>query len=121
MFYFIMENGDGAYVEALSSNDPLWDPATCIEVPQRPGRGYKWNNISKKWEISKRTRQHYIRPIRNEELYRTDKYVLPDYPLTAQQVAGAKVYRQQLRDVPQQATPEEMVMPQRPRYLDPKP
>lgn len=121
MFYFIMENGDGAYVEATSQNDPLWNPATCIEVPQRPTPGYTWNNISKEWEVTIESQQNYIRPIRNDELARCDKYVLPDYPLTAEQVTGALTYRQQLREVPDKATPQEMVMPNRPSYLDPKP
>lgn len=118
MFYFIMEDGNGAYVEAQSNADPLWNPNTCIEVPKKPDIWYYWNNTSKIWEESLGSKQDWIRPIRNNELSRTDKYVLEDYPLTAEEKAGTLIYRQQLRDVPDKLTPAEIEMPACPPYLE---
>lgn len=117
MIYFITENGNGAYVEAQNYDDPMWDPATCIEVPQRPGGGYIWNNTTKVWEITTASQQAYIRPIRNKELYRVDKYVLEDFPVTSEQRDEAHIYRQALRDIPEKATPQEMVMPVCPSFM----
>ena len=41
-----------------------------------------------------------IRPERNKMLADTDKYVLPDYPISAQNLEQVHLYRQQLRDFP---------------------
>lgn len=38
------------------------------------------------------------RNIRDELLNRTDKYLLPDYPISLEQQMQIKVYRQKLRD-----------------------
>ena len=43
----------------------------------------------------------YLFNIRNERdglLYKTDKYMLPDYPITPENLEKMKVYRQELRD-----------------------
>ena len=45
--------------------------------------------------------QHFLkraRNIRDELLNRTDKYLLPDYPISLEQQMQIKVYRQKLRD-----------------------
>ena len=45
--------------------------------------------------------KHFLkraRNIRNELLNRTDKYVLPDYPITLQEQMQIKDYRKELRD-----------------------
>lgn len=39
-----------------------------------------------------------IRSERNNLLYNTDKYMLPDYPITPENLEKIKVYRQELRD-----------------------
>jgi hypothetical protein len=43
----------------------------------------------------------YLFNIRNERdglLYKTDKYMLPDYPITPENLEKMKIYRQELRD-----------------------
>jgi hypothetical protein len=40
-----------------------------------------------------------LRNIRNNYLNLTDKYLLPDYPITFEQKEIIKVYRQMLRDI----------------------
>jgi hypothetical protein len=39
-----------------------------------------------------------IRNERNNLLYNTDKYMLPDYPITPENLEKIKVYRQELRN-----------------------
>ena len=39
-----------------------------------------------------------IRQERDSSLYKTDKYMLPDYPITPENLEKIKVYRQELRD-----------------------
>jgi len=43
----------------------------------------------------------YLNSIRNERdslLYNTDKYMLPDYPISLENLEKMKIYRQELRD-----------------------
>ena len=121
MIYYINENGNGAYCESLAT-DPMYDVQTCLLVPKRPANGrYLWDNASKVWILTMDSQKEYIRDLRNPELDRTDKYLLEDYPLTAEERAGAILYRQKLRDAPDKPTPQEMVMPTCPPYLDPQP
>ena len=41
---------------------------------------------------------HQARNIRNELLNKTDRYLLPDYPISISQQMEIKTYRQELRD-----------------------
>ena len=45
--------------------------------------------------------QQMIRNQRNDLLKNTDKYLLPDYPITPDQIPIIKTYRQALRDTPE--------------------
>lgn len=120
MIYFIMEMGNGAYCEA-PEKDPLYNPNTCIIVPKKPHEGSIWNNITKQWDWTIEGQQNYIRPIRNIELDRTDRFILPDYPITPEELLVAKQYREKLREVPDKITPQEMVMPECPEFMKFKP
>ena len=39
-----------------------------------------------------------LRNERNKLLFQTDKYLLPDYPITSENLEKIKIYRQQLRN-----------------------
>lgn len=120
MIYFIMDEGHGAYVEA-QDGDPLYNPETCILVTKKPtDGGYVYNIESGQWELTMASQQAYIRGLRNPEIARTDKYMLEDFPLTPEERAGAIIYREELREAPDKPTPQEMVMPVCPPYLEPK-
>lgn len=43
-----------------------------------------------------------LRAKRDERLTATDKYLLPDYPISADDLTAIKAYRQALRDLPDQ-------------------
>jgi hypothetical protein len=51
-----------------------------------PYRDYKWDLV-------------YLRNIRNSYLDLTDKFVLPDYQISPENLEIIKTYRQQLRDI----------------------
>ena len=44
-----------------------------------------------------------IRSKRNQLIADTDHMLLPDYPITSEQLIAVKAYRQELRDIPEQS------------------
>ncbi len=55
---------------------------------------------------------HY-KKIRNQLLDKTDKYLLPDFPITPEQLEIVKEYRQALRDF----TNNNCIMPDKPDFV----
>ena len=55
-----------------------------------------------------------LRNKRNIILNETDKYVLPDYPITPENLEIIKSYRQQLRDF----TKNNYMMPEKPEFFN---
>ncbi|HSH52629.1 MAG TPA: tail fiber assembly protein [Bacteroidales bacterium] len=56
---------------------------------------------------------------RDSFLNATDKYLLPDFPITEQQKQEILKYRQKLRAITEQSeNPEEWVMPEKPSWLN---
>lgn len=75
------EKPDGYYtVEEWRAVQPVSEPVlpTAEELMQRLREGRDWR------------------------LFSTDKYLLPDYPISAEKLATVKAYRQALRDLPAQ-------------------
>jgi hypothetical protein len=57
--------------------------------------------------------QKYNKNIRNELLLETDKYVLPDFPITPDNLIIIKDYRQKLRNF----TNNNYELPERPEFI----
>ena len=55
----------------------------------------------------------YIISQRNQLLNKTDKYLLPDFPITVDNLIIIKEYRQALRDF----TNNNYIMPERPSFI----
>lgn len=55
-----------------------------------------------------------LRNLRDQELIKTDKYLLPDYPISNDNLELIKMYRQQLRDF----TNNNFIMPTKPDFID---
>jgi hypothetical protein len=55
-----------------------------------------------------------LRENRNKLLLESDKYVLPDYPITPENLEKIKIYRQQLRDFFQQDNILNLTLPEFP-------
>jgi len=64
-------------------------------------------------EIIKNDTINHYRKIRNDLLNETDKYLLPDFPITPEQLIIIKEYRQSLRDF----TKNDYIMPDKPEFL----
>lgn len=59
-----------------------------------------------------------IRAIRDAKLSETDYLVVPDYPISEENLTEVKLYRQALRDVPEQAGfPKDVIWPEVPKFL----
>lgn len=59
-----------------------------------------------------------VRGIRDAKLSDTDYLVVPDYPISEENLAEVKVYRQALRDIPEQSGfPKDVIWPDVPKFL----
>lgn len=118
IYYWIRESGRGCYCEGTLP-DGAYDEGTCILVAKKPTPAHRWNNDAQEWQITIEDQRNYIRPIRDVELVRTDKFVLPDFydKFTELQQEDILVYRQELREVPDHETIEEIVMPECPEFM----
>lgn len=64
-------------------------------------------------EYINNTNKLLLKNTRNLLLNETDKYLLPDYPLTEEQLLIVKEYRQALRDF----TSNDYIMPDKPDFI----
>lgn len=76
-----------------------WDGNTWAQRSPRPGYYYYWANA--RWHLDEARLLTAIRDQRNEMLIACDWTQMPDAPLTEQQRTAWAIYRQSLRDVPQ--------------------
>lgn len=59
-----------------------------------------------------------VRAIRAAKLAETDYLVVPDYPISEENLAEVKVYRQALRDITEQkGFPKDVIWPDLPKFL----
>jgi len=107
--YYIREDGNGAYCVS-ESTDYLYDK-NCIDVPIRPTENHMWNNSLKTWELSIDLYLSELRAKRDEELKRTDKFMISDYPISEVDKNEVIQYRHSLRECPNKETTEEKVLP----------
>lgn len=59
------------------------------------------------------TRKELLKNIRNQLLQKYDKYMLPDYPITPENLEIVKQYRQELRDF----TNNDYILPDKPDFM----
>lgn len=64
-------------------------------VPALPGI------IKQRQQVENEQKAALLREQRDKLLYETDKYMLPDYPITEEEREEYRKYRQYLRDIPQ--------------------
>jgi hypothetical protein len=64
-------------------------------------------------EYNALSRKMMLKDKRNGILNETDKYMLPDYPVTSEQLEEVKIYRQKLRDF----TNNDYIMPEKPSFV----
>lgn len=70
------------------------------------------------YEVTSDVRANSIRDKRNSFLIETDKYMTLDYPILDEDRELVKLYRQALRDIPQQeGFPDHIVWPGKPSFI----
>lgn len=76
-----------------------WDAVVWEDAREKP----TWDALCAA-QSTAATAAHFstLRAARESRLADTDKYLLPDYPITAEALARIKVYRAALRDLPDQ-------------------
>jgi hypothetical protein len=87
-------------------------------TPPADATYYKWNLDTESWVLDTDLVMYFVRVQRNTKLSLCDWTQLPDAPLSEEQKAQWKTYRQALRNVPQEQpnvqTPEEVIWPEEP-------
>jgi hypothetical protein len=68
-----------------------------------PGEGYEFDYTTKTWKPNVAYLFHTVKDRRNQLLTESDWTQLPRSPLTTEQQDAWAAYRQELRDIPQQA------------------
>jgi hypothetical protein len=115
--YYIKKdnNNPSKYLYCTGSDtDGMWNPDTCIEVLPQPSVNYVYNFEKSEWELDRDKYMADLRAKRNQELNRVDKYVLSDFPISAEDKLIVLQYRQDLRDCPDKEVFEERVLPECP-------
>lgn len=86
--------------------------STIVSKPLKPEGFYEWNSDTKQWEIDLDAAKKDVLAKRDALLYASDWTQIPNGPLTEQQMQEWAVYRQELRDITNQAGyPTNVVFP----------
>ena len=91
--------------------DSLWNPDTCIEVPEQPTSNHEYDFDTSAWVLNETYYMTDLRGQRDRLLSETDRYVLPDYPISEADLIIIKAYRQDLRDCPNAELIADRVLP----------
>ena len=94
--------------------DVMWNADTCIEVEPQPTISHSYDMDAKAWVLDEEMYMLYLRQERNQLLAATDKYMLVDYPISAEEKANVATYRQELRDAPNKDKLADRVLPETP-------
>lgn len=89
-----------------TQNNPFYDPSESViaQYSLTPISEEEFNSIVT--AINTPTTEQLaesIRSKRNQLIADTDHMLLPDYPITSEQLIAVKAYRQELRDIPEQS------------------
>ena len=109
-------------IELQTADNILWidaDPLTQyidletlqpMPIPEKPNEYYQWDVNEKIWVFDPILAEFLIVQKRNKSLQKSDWTQLPDVPLETKAIWA--IYRQALRDIPQQETfPENVIWP----------
>lgn len=88
------------------NNKPFYDPSESVIAKHSltPISEEEFNSIVT--AINTPTTEQLaesIRSKRNQLIAETDHMLLPDYPITSEQLSAVQAYRQALRDIPEQS------------------
>ena len=78
-----------------------WDGRMWRIRPAPPSKHHKWNSSERVWNVDTETLWQEVRKLRTEELASSDWTQLSDCPLSVSEQQNWNLFRQALRDVPQ--------------------
>jgi len=94
--------------------DSLWNSETCVEVPIRPSPDYDYDMDAEEWVLNQDRYMIDLRCARDIEIARVDKYMLSDFPISAENKGIVETYRQELRDCPDKEVFADRILPECP-------
>lgn len=102
------------------SNCAEWCNSNDAHIEEREDYYEVVKNVPYEYTLEELTER--VRAVRDSKLSATDKYFLPDYPeVTPEVLEQIKVYRQALRDIPEQSGfPKNVQWPVEPQFLSAK-
>jgi hypothetical protein len=94
---YLQDNIDGSeyYIDIVTEQK--------IKIPPKPNAWFSFDFVTKQWIANEKQAENDILEKRKFLLYQSDWTQLPNGPLTQQQQEAWAVYRQQLRDIPDQS------------------
>jgi hypothetical protein len=93
-----------SYVEgSIDSSFYYIEDNVAVEIPPKTSPYAVFNFTTKQWVLNENLAIANVLPKRQKLLYSSDWTQIPNGPLTQQQQEAWAVYRQQLRDIPQQS------------------
>jgi hypothetical protein len=93
-----------SYVEgSIDSSVYYIEDKVAVEIPPKTSPYAVFNFTTKQWVLVENLAIAYVLPKRQKLLYSSDWTQIPNGPLTQQQQEAWAVYRQELRDIPQQS------------------
>jgi hypothetical protein len=114
---FLDQNIDGCSIIEGQANQltQYIEDGKIKNMPSKPSQNYIFNYETKQWQEDFSELITKIAIQRNTLLVKSDWTQLPNNPLTTEKQQEWAVYRQQLRDIPQQpGYPSDVVWPQQP-------
>jgi len=93
-----------SYVEgSIDSSFYYIEDNVAVEIPPKTSPYAVFNFTTKQWVLNENLAIANVLPKRQKLLYSSDWTQIPNGPLTQQQQEAWAVYRQQLRDIPEQS------------------
>lgn len=101
-----VEPGDGLPNEELTTDDYAGRVAPYVALWEEENARLEEEKARLEEEANRPPTEEelfaQLRAVRDAKLTATDKYLLPDYPISADSLTAIKTYRQALRDLPDQ-------------------
>jgi hypothetical protein len=98
-----LSEGESYLDDWFNDSEYYVEDGQAVQMPPKPDQYSVFNYTTKQWIENERMAIINVSDKRQKLLYSTDWTQLPNGPLTQQQQEAWAVYRQQLRDIPEQS------------------
>jgi hypothetical protein len=98
-----LSEGESYLDDWFNDSEYYVEDGQAVQMPPKPDQYSVFNYTTKQWVENERMAIINVSDKRQKLLYSTDWTQIPNGPLTQQQQEAWAVYRQQLRDIPEQS------------------